>query len=707
MHPNHRGLPEPPLKSGASHDRTGAQPTDFDVGGETDPKIAALFPRLRLFASKSLVVHHFQAPVQGRVVVAAVVADPGGHLMWKLLLADEIPAPDFYRVHVQTLGHQVHDPFQEVRGLGPAGAPAGVHGSGVSEDSHHLRAHGRYVIHAGEHQTVQPGRDAGSRRGNVGSHVGPGLELQTQDLSFVGIGRFHVGHVVSPVGGAQEVLPPGFHPLDRAARLHGAECHDGLVGVHGDLAAEAAPDLGSHDPQLMLGNPQNAGEQQSMDMRILAGHPQRQLARGGIVLGHASSGLDGAGNHAMIARPELEDIVGVLEGLIQIAAAELEQKTSVGRRIVVDLGSPLFHGLRLIRHRVQDLVVHLDQLGGVLGLVTVLGQHDGHAVADVPDPIPGQRRMVRRLQIAVWNEPGRGYGTHPLHILPGKDGHDSRGRPSRFHVDGPDVGVGVGTANDGRVDHSRDHEVVRVLAASGEQPPILAALDWCTEKFGRHSSSSLACRFPHLAGRILDGVDDVLIPGATAQVPFQRMPDLGVVRIRISLQELDRGHQEAGSAEPALKSMLFPEGFLDRVQVSVRRQPLHRGDLGAVGLNRQQRARLHGQIAQQDGTRSTTGGVTTDVSPGQTQHLPKEVHQEQSWLHLPPIGRPIDSNLNGHLCHLLPPWMVVRTQGGRAKVQPLPSRLRFSKNSAASFRAIPEKRRLPTAARVPATRAFP
>src|SRR6266536_5468095 len=73
----------------------------------------------------------------------------------------------------------------------------------------------------------------------------------------------------------------------------------------------------------------------------------------------------------------------------------------------------------------------------------------------------------------------------------------------------------------------------------------------------------------HLLGGPLDGLDDVVIPGAATEVALQPVADLGLRRSRIALEELGGRHDHARSAEAALEPVLLPEAFLDRVELAV------------------------------------------------------------------------------------------------------------------------------------------
>src|SRR5919106_7006674 len=75
---------------------------------------------------------------------------------------------------------------------------------------------------------------------------------------------------------------------------------------------------------------------------------------------------------------------------------------------------------------------------------------------------------------------------------------------------------------------------------------------------------------------ILDGTDDVVISGATAQVPLDAVSDLGLRRVVILLEKRHGRHDHPGSAESALETVAFPESLLDGVKLAIVRQTLDR-----------------------------------------------------------------------------------------------------------------------------------
>src|SRR5262245_60112986 len=107
--------------------------------------------------------------------------------------------------------------------------------------------------------------------------------------------------------------------------------------------------------------------------------------------------------------------------------------------------------------------------------------------------------------------------------------------------------------------------------------------------------SSRACvtsRPLKLLGRPEHRLDDVLVPGAPAEVAGQGPADLLLGGVRIPLEQGFRGEHHARRAEAALQAVLVLEPLLYGVQLARPAESLHGGDLVAIGLNGEHRAAL-------------------------------------------------------------------------------------------------------------------
>src|SRR5215468_7661985 len=84
---------------------------------------------------------------------------------------------------------------------------------------------------------------------------------------------------------------------------------------------------------------------------------------------------------------------------------------------------------------------------------------------------------------------------------------------------------------------------------------------------------------------VLDRLDDVDVAGAAAEVPGDRLADLGLARVGVPGEERAAGHHHARRAVAALQAVLLPEALLDRVERRALLETLDCLDLAAVGLD--------------------------------------------------------------------------------------------------------------------------
>jgi hypothetical protein len=124
------------------------------------------------------------------------------------------------------------------------------------------------------------------------------------------------------------------------------------------------------------------------------------------------------GDHDLAAVEEVRvEVLLVVEPVGGVGAGVLEHQHLVGE------------GVAQVDHRRQRVVIDLHQLGGVLALVRVLGEHGGHRLPDEPhlagrQPRPGHGVRYGREQL------GRGQ----IDLVGGHDVHDAGGVAGRARV---------------------------------------------------------------------------------------------------------------------------------------------------------------------------------------------------------------------------------------------------------------------------------
>jgi hypothetical protein len=144
----------------------------------------------------------------------------------------------------------------------------------------------------------------------------------------------------------------------------------------------------------------------------------------------------------------------------------------------------------------------------------------------------------------------------------------------------------------------------------------------------------------------------------------------------VVLGEVDRVHHHSRGAEAALQAVMLLERRLHRVQGAVRlRHALDGQYVGALGLHRQHRTRLHGFAVHLHRASAALGGVAADVSAGEAKLLANERHQKGSRFDLGRNGLSVD--LHGYFhCHVASFGIgscVPRNRHAGARVGPMPA----------------------------------
>ena len=386
----------------------------------------------------------------------------------------------------------MHQPLDDVGGLGPPGAAVGVDRGRVGEDAGDVAVDRRDVVLAGHQRAVEVGRHGRRESREIGAHRGRRVDAQAGDAAVRVERQFAVGRVVAAVGVGQVRLGTGRRPLDRPVELHRTEAHDRLVGVVVDLAAESAADLGCDDPHLVLWHAERGERhQQPVHVRVLARHVDRHLAGRRVVGGEHRAWLDRVRDQAVVAQVELHRVRGGGEGGVdRFAIADLPVEGDVAGGVLVDRGRAVIERGHDVGHRVERLVVDGDPFGGVAGEVAVLRHDDSHSIADVADRVGRDHRVSRSLQ--VWQQPAdRDHAGNAgrRDVARREHGENAGKRLGGGGVDAADPGMSVRAANDRGMRHAGGLEVVGVLAAAGDERRVFPALDRGAE-YPCHVSSS-------------------------------------------------------------------------------------------------------------------------------------------------------------------------------------------------------------------------
>ena len=129
-------------------------------------------------------------------------------------------------------------------------------------------------------------------------------------------------------------------------------------------------------------------------------------------------------------------------------------------------------------------------------------------------------------------------------------------------------------------------------------------------------------------GRELDRLDDVVVPGAAAEVALEPDADLLLRRVRILGEQRDARHHEPGRAVAALEAVQLVERLLHRMQLAAPGEALDGRHLAPVGLHGEHGAGLDGLAVEQHGARAARRGVAADVRSLQAELVAQEVREQ-------------------------------------------------------------------------------
>ena len=201
-----------------------------------------------------------------------------------------------------------------------------------------------------------------------------------------------------------------------------------------------------------------------------------------IVRADDAARLHRVGDDAVIVERQAHDMRRLGEGGIgrgNVAVTPVQAE--IARRLVGD--ERRVDGKRRCgrRHRRKRRVIDRDQLGGILCLLSILGDDKRHRLADMAHLVAGQQRLRLEQEWLAGNRVGLGAGAQRRQTVVG----GLRGGQCRQHawrgagcgsVDARDPRVRVWRAQHHRMREAVERDVVEVAAAPGDEAQILAPL---------------------------------------------------------------------------------------------------------------------------------------------------------------------------------------------------------------------------------------
>ena len=262
---------------------------------DADAHQLAALPRCRLLGPELVVPRDAEGLGHGGRVVAGVVDPAGAADVGELVGLDEVAQPQLDGVDVQLVGEDVDHPLDQVDGLGdPERARVGDAARGLVGVDRGHRAVGRLEVVAAGEDAEEAAREL-RRRGRAveGAVVGEHVAAHREDAAVPGRGDLALHDVVAGEAAGHEVLGAVLDPLHRLAGDHRADDGADVAGVDRHLVAEAAADVGGDDPDAVLLDAGEAGQQRAVGVRRLGRRPEREVLVDPVVVGDRAAGLQG------------------------------------------------------------------------------------------------------------------------------------------------------------------------------------------------------------------------------------------------------------------------------------------------------------------------------------------------------------------------------------------------------------------------------
>ena len=239
----------PGIARAAGHlDDSGQSNPDQRAGGR--PAFYRPAPPLRVTRQR-------QRPIEYCFVVARVIGQPGGCLVGKGVVADEVLTPHFRGIEAQVQGNQVHGPFHAERGFRPSRAAICSRGRLVGNHTEDFNPGARSLVRSYNAVAGAIWRP-GSGVAEISASIPDYLQLNPQDGPVALDRRFHVYRMTSAVETQHVFLAVG-HPFYGLTQRDREISNCQVFGEDSPLFSEPAAHIGRDHPHTAFGPVQKPG----------------------------------------------------------------------------------------------------------------------------------------------------------------------------------------------------------------------------------------------------------------------------------------------------------------------------------------------------------------------------------------------------------------------------------------------------------------
>jgi hypothetical protein len=287
--------------------------------------------------------------------------------------------------------------------------------------------------------------------------------------------------VIAGVDARLQVLAAVLDPLHRPSGLDREPRDQHLLPVDAALDAESAPDVGGNHPETVLRPGKLRGRVAAHHVGQLRRRIEGQLAAGGVKEGEAAAVLHRHARVAVGPEPAADDQVRVVLGGLQVAVPAHPADEHVVAPARVQARRVVGQGALDRQDRLQDLVLHVQQLRRVLGHVGVVGQDRRHGLTGEAHHVHGQAGLEGVLRAGLAD-------VRPYAQVGAVPAREDRGVGERLvqpcRIDLNDARVRVRAAHQHEVQAPRHLQVVEIARGAGRKPPVLDPPDSGADQAG-------------------------------------------------------------------------------------------------------------------------------------------------------------------------------------------------------------------------------
>ena len=198
-----------------------------------------------------------------------------------------------------------------------------------------------------------------------------------------------------------------------------------------------------------------------------------------MILGDDAATLDRMAGAAMLPEIGVEHVRGLGEGGVGIAEIHLVGGHGVGVELLAHRWRTGRDRLAAIRDRRQEIVVDVDQRGGVLGDIAAVGDDDRDRLTNVRHLAVGEREaphaVERRAGIGMPHHAALGHDRRE--VVEGEHGVHARQRQRGILHDAADRGMRVRAAHEAGMQHVRHDDIVDEAALATQERRVFDAVD--------------------------------------------------------------------------------------------------------------------------------------------------------------------------------------------------------------------------------------